>query len=77
MGLPLLMQGGREVLEAGEAWGSRGRGALNGVTYSSMLTVSGLAVWKTVLATIFPVSASFITLKTGYLPFLVSVPLSR
>lgn len=55
VGLRVPMQGGREVLEARllEAWDSHGRGALSGVTYSSMLTVSGLAVWRSVLSVIF------------------------
>lgn len=54
VGLPLPTQGRREVLEAGllEVWDSLGMEALSGVTYSSMLTVSGLAVWRSVLATI-------------------------
>lgn len=55
VGLHVPMQGGREVLEARllEAWDSHGRGALSGVSYSSMLTVSGLAVWRSLLSVIF------------------------
>lgn len=77
VGLPLPTQGIREVLEAGllETWDSLGRAALGGVTYSSMLTVSGLAVWRSILATIFLCQPH--AENSGYFPFLISVPLFR